>query len=366
MACGRCRFVTFGSGDCSWYSECPQLHAKGDFVSLHVRAKMNQPTAVAPPQGRLGYATLVSHVSFLPGALALLASLRSGGAKLPATVLVTRSSLLPGTRQMLARLNATVRLVEDDLSPPPRTLQLMRARQHCHFRSGRSNLTARGLDGTHDCSSLQRLSTYAKLHVFEPSATGYDVVLFIDSDCVVAKDSNLDLVFSSFPYALTGQQTLSAAGSPSYFNSGVMLFRPSVQMYTDMRELLRTGAYRDAADPSEQEVIIHWAGEHKARFRPLPGCLNLRQNWPGAAQQWKSFDSPKIMHFNGSPKPWITWFGERSAPRHLEDGMRTVWPSISWGANDESVKSRISVHSDVAFLLIWKTAWNIFSDTYAF
>ena len=36
-----------------------------------------------------------------------------------------------------------------------------------------------------------------------------------------------------------------------------------------------TPYYRDAADPSEQEVIIHWAGEHRAQFRQMPGTPYL-------------------------------------------------------------------------------------------
>ena len=362
--CERCRYVTFGNGDCSWYFECPQLHDGNGFVSLHVRTRQKMLAASAPPlqQGQLGYATLLSHASFLPGTVALLASLRAGGAQLPATVLATRGSILPGTRPLLARLNATVRLVEGDLSPPERTFKHMRARQHCHFRGGPSNLTARGLDGTHDCSNLQRLSTYAKLHVFDPSATGYDVVLFIDSDSVVATDSNLDVLFSRFPYALPEQLALSAAGSLKYFNSGVMLLRPSLQMYEEMKRILSRDAQRsftDADDPGDQEVITHWAQAHKALFRPLPGCVNIRQNWPGAYLSWTSFDGPKVMHFNGSPKPWITWFGERT-PRDMERGVTKEWPAISWGVQDDAVQSRMGVHSGGVFLEIWKAAWNAF------
>ena len=134
--CDRCQYVSLGEGDCSWYNSCARLDAgeRSSDLDAHFRSmrvstpreyagqfnlpmderanglptgqQTNGPTDAqrtnGPPTGaptpsrrrapttdRHCYATLLSHSSFLPGTLALLHSLRAGGALLPATVLAT-------------------------------------------------------------------------------------------------------------------------------------------------------------------------------------------------------------------------------------------------------------------------------------
>ena len=59
--------------------------------------------------------------------------------------------------------------------------------------------------------------------LLSPNATGYDVLLYLDADCIVS--GNLDAVFTSFPYTIAKPLSLSSVGDLGYWNSGVMLPR---------------------------------------------------------------------------------------------------------------------------------------------
>ena len=173
-----------------------------------------------PPRDQHCYATLLSHSSFLPGTLALLHSLRAGGALLPATVLATPSALLPGATALLERF-ARVRLlsaaVERATAPSAKALDMMR-RKPSECEGGRAHArNETGMASAQDCSQWQRLSTYVKLRLFAPNATGCGVLLYLDADCLVR--GNLDPVFTAFPYALTGSVRLSSAGNPGYWTT---------------------------------------------------------------------------------------------------------------------------------------------------
>ena len=63
LSCARCRFVTYGEDDCSWYATCDELHARSSHASRHIRDEFGTPPS---PRERCGYATLLSHASFVP------------------------------------------------------------------------------------------------------------------------------------------------------------------------------------------------------------------------------------------------------------------------------------------------------------
>ena len=259
--------MSLGQGDCSWYNSCARLDAgeRSSDLDAHFRSmrvstpreyagqfnlpmderanglptgqQTNGPTDAqrtnGPPTGaptpsrrrapttdRHCYATLLSHSSFLPGTLALLHSLRAGGALLPATVLATPSALLPGATALLERF-ARVRLlsaaVERATAPSAKALDMMR-RKPSECEGGRAHArNETGMASAQDCSQWQRLSTYVKLRLFAPNATGCGVLLYLDADCLVR--GNLDPVFTAFPYALTGSVRLSSAGNPGYWTT---------------------------------------------------------------------------------------------------------------------------------------------------
>ena len=315
-----------------------------------------------PPRDQHCYATLLSHSSFLPGTLALLHSLRAGGALLPATVLATPSALLPGATALLERF-ARVRLlsaaVERATAPSAKALDMMR-RKPSECEGGRAHArNETGMASAQDCSQWQRLSTYVKLRLFAPNATGCGVLLYLDADCLVR--GNLDPVFTAFPYALTGSVRLSSAGNPGYWNSGVMLLRPSRAAYLELVRMARDGDYALSDDPGDQDVLIGWAQRHPQRWRPLPGKLNMRISHPGSRERYNAMSEPKVLHFCHHPKPWLAWFGPRApAAKRAAGSLLDTWPPITWGMNVNGVRHRMSTREQAWSLLRWKGAWNAY------
>ena len=283
-SCRRCRVVSFGMDDCSWFHSCQRLRDGPGTSELdrNFRSVKGRPKTAKPPHGtvsgeRLGYATLLSHASFLPGTLALLSSLRAGGAQLPAVVLASAAALLPGATRLIqpfARVHLLSAAVERSLTPSARVLEAMRRKpSECAGTSSHAR-NATDLAGAHDCSSWQRLSTFAKLGLFAPNTTGFDQLLYLDADCVVR--GNLDLVLGGFPYSLSGPQHLSSAGDLNYWNSGVMLLRPSEAIYGQLVRMTRDGDYHIADDPSDQDVYTPPPASIGPWLRATPADVCLR------------------------------------------------------------------------------------------
>ena len=394
--CRRCRFVTFGDGDCSWYASCNRLArptaaaaAGGNddalgakFVSVRVRAafgrteaQQQQPPAATAATERCGYATLLSHPSFLPGTLTLLSSLRAGGATLPAVVLATPAALRPAGTAALLRSYAQLRVLdatdEAMLVPSPKVTRVMRRKpSECKGVRAHDDASASGgLADAQDCSRWQRLATFAKLKLLEPNTTGLDCLLYLDADTIVR--GNLDAVVSgSFPYAFgDAARAISAAGDLGYFNSGVMLLRPSRRAFDEVRAMLAAGDYNVADDPGDQDVLIGWSQREPRRWQQLPGKLNLRVSHPAVTRErWEALSSPKVLHFAHHPKPWLAWFGVRDSLEPTRRGtgggaaarLLRTWPPITWGVDEQGVHARMSTREKRWSLLAWKDAWNTF------
>ena len=363
LACARCRFVTYGEDDCSWYATCDELHARSSHASRHIRDEFGAPPS---PRERCGYATLLSHASFVPGALAMLTSLRAGGAQLPATVVATPSALHPASSVLLrrhARLHVVRPEEEARLTPSAKVIQVMNDKPSECAGVEAHERNASGLAAEHDCSRWQRLRTFVKLLLFLPNVTRCELLLHLDADTVVA--GNLDGVFTTFPYALRNGAVLSAVGDIGYWNSGVMLMRPSERLFEQLASMVAAADYRISDDPGDQDAIVGWAQRHRGKWQPLPGKLNLRVSHPGVtAERWAALSEPKVLHFAHHPKPWIAWLGaHRGGDAHGGDGgagawLRRAWPRIEWGEGDRGVRERMSTREKEWAMRAWRGAWS--------
>ncbi|XP_057679904.1 glycogenin-1-like [Corythoichthys intestinalis] len=138
--------------------------------------------------------------------------------------------------------------------------------------------------------------TFTKLHCW--TLTHYSKCVFMDADTLVL--SNIDELFD--------REELSAApdpGWPDCFNSGVFVFRPSVETYD---KLLQYCTEHGSFDGGDQGVLngffSNWATADISKH--LPFIYNLSSiaiyTYLPAFKRYGS--NAKVVHFLGKTKPW--------------------------------------------------------------
>nr|XP_045361257.1 glycogenin-2 isoform X6 [Camelus bactrianus] len=138
--------------------------------------------------------------------------------------------------------------------------------------------------------------TLTKLHCW--TLTHYSKCVFLDADTLVL--SNVDELFA--------RTELSAApdpGWPDCFNSGVFVFRPSLETHG---LLLQHAADHGSFDGADQGLLNSFFSSWSTAdiHKHLPFIYNLSSNtaytYSPAFKQFGS--SAKVVHFLGSAKPW--------------------------------------------------------------
>ncbi|XP_045200204.2 glycogenin-1-like isoform X5 [Mercenaria mercenaria] len=171
--------------------------------------------------------------------------------------------------------------------------------------------------------------TFTKLHCWR--LTQFDKAVFLDADTLVLQ--NVDELFD--------REELSAApdaGWPDCFNSGVFVFKPSLETYQSLLEFATSQGSFDGGDQGLLNMYFkNWATEDISKH--LPFIYNVVSqafySYLPAFTQFK--DRVKIVHFIGAVKPWHHTF---------DTSTRTVQPLPGTGHSQE-------------FLQVW---WNIFMD----
>ncbi|XP_056157382.1 glycogenin-2 isoform X2 [Lampris incognitus] len=138
--------------------------------------------------------------------------------------------------------------------------------------------------------------TFTKLHCW--TLTQYSKCVFLDADTLVL--CNVDELFE--------REELSAApdpGWPDCFNSGVFVFRPSLDTHARLVEHAQKHGSFDGGDQGLLNTFFgSWAAEDISKH--LPFIYNLSANavytYLPAFQQYGH--NAKIVHFLGAVKPW--------------------------------------------------------------
>ncbi|KAM6900221.1 glycogenin-1-like [Xenentodon cancila] len=160
--------------------------------------------------------------------------------------------------------------------------------------------------------------TFTKLHCW--TLTHYSKCVFMDADTLVL--SNVDELFE--------REELSAApdpGWPDCFNSGVFVFRPSVETYG---KLLQYCTEHGSFDGGDQGVLngffSDWATADISKH--LPFIYNLSSiaiyTYLPAFKQYGG--NAKVVHFLGKTKPWSYTFDPKA--KRLLGGEVTSHPSF--------------------------------------
>ncbi|XP_072470582.1 glycogenin-2 isoform X3 [Notamacropus eugenii] len=174
--------------------------------------------------------------------------------------------------------------------------------------------------------------TFTKLHCW--TLTHYSKCVFMDADTLVL--CNIDELFD--------REELSAApdsGWPDCFNSGVFVFRPSLETHSLlMQHAVKHGSFDGADQGLLNSFFSNWATSDIQKH--LPFLYNLSSNtiytYRPAFNKFGS--NTKVVHFLGPSKPW-----------HYKYNRQTG-SVISESLTSES-------QHDVSFLDLW---WKIYDE----
>ena len=138
--------------------------------------------------------------------------------------------------------------------------------------------------------------TFTKLHCWR--LVQFSKCVFLDADCLVLK--NVDELFE--------REEFSAAtdvGWPDCFNSGVFVFRPSVDTYSRLLQFAVSVGSFDGGDQGLLNAFYsNWATAESSRRLPFVYNMttNVSYSYAPAFKQFR--ESVKIVHFIGAQKPW--------------------------------------------------------------
>lgn len=225
------------------------------------------------------FVTLVSNPAYLPGAEALLRSLRLTGST--ADLVVMHRGLQPELLARLRQLDA--RLVEADLLPTSEAFDLAHARDALHSRAA---FTRGGKPDFHT-----PLDNFIKLRLWQ---LDYDRCVFIDADAIVLRP--VDKLFD-MPEFCAAPNVYDGLDGFHRMNSGVFTARPDPATFQAMMAHLdRPGVFWRRTDQTFlQDFFPDWHG--------LSINHNLLQYvWMQMPELW-SWDDIRILHFQYE-KPW--------------------------------------------------------------
>lgn len=138
--------------------------------------------------------------------------------------------------------------------------------------------------------------TFTKLHCW--TLTQYSKCVFLDADTLVV--SNIDELFE--------KEELSAApdpGWPDCFNSGVFVYRPSLETYD---KLLQYSTEHGSFDGGDQGVLngffSSWATADISKHLPFIYNLSSIAIYTYLPAFKKYGGNAKVVHFLGKTKPW--------------------------------------------------------------
>lgn len=257
------------------------------------------------PETRRGadhaFVTLVSNPAYLPGAEALLRSLRMTGT--PADLVVMHRGLEEAHLGRLRQHGA--RLIAADLLPTSETFDLTHARDALHARAA---FTRGGKPAFHT-----PLDNFIKLRLWQ---LDYDRCIFVDADAIVLRP--VDKLFD-MPELCAAPNVYDGLDGFHRMNSGVFTARPDPATYREMLGRLdRPGVFWRRTDQTFlQEFFPDWHG--------LSVHHNLLQYvWIHMPELW-NWDEVRILHFQYE-KPW-----QDHDKAHLLRPLIDLWRAIAAG-----------------------------------
>jgi len=138
--------------------------------------------------------------------------------------------------------------------------------------------------------------TFTKLHCWR--LTQFTKCVFVDADCLVLK--NVDDLFEREEFSAAAD-----VGWPDCFNSGVFVFKPSLNTYLQLLDFALTRGSFDGGDQGLLNTYFNnWSTGESSRRLPFVYNMttNVSYSYVPAYKQFQ--DTIKIVHFIGANKPW--------------------------------------------------------------
>ncbi|XP_014214092.1 KN motif and ankyrin repeat domain-containing protein 4 isoform X2 [Copidosoma floridanum] len=178
--------------------------------------------------------------------------------------------------------------------------------------------------------------TFTKLHCWR--LLQYEKCVFIDADALVVR--NCDELFE--------REELSAApdvGWPDCFNSGVFVFKPSLETFAAIVTFAVSQGSFDGADQGLLNMYFSdWA--HKDISKHLPFIYNMCSTATYSyAPAFKQFAANvRIIHFIGNTKPWLQYFDTMTGIVQVPPGCDHLQPLMQmwWNIFCENVHPQLS------------------------
>ncbi|XP_075914441.1 glycogenin-1 isoform X2 [Petromyzon marinus] len=232
---------------------------------------------IMPPAADEAFVTLATNDSYAKGALVLAHSLHQQGTTRQLAILVT-PHVSPAYR---SALRVTFDLVQE--------VDVMESGDSAHL------------------SLMQRPElgvTLTKIHCW--TLTQYSKAVFMDADTMAV--APLDDLFD--------REELSAApdpGWPDCFNSGLFVFRPSLDTYSQLLEMARSTGSFDGGDQGLLNTFFsRWATENIERHLPFTYNLSIASVYSYMPAFKRFGGDVKVVHFLGAVKPWHCRYDSKS------------------------------------------------------
>jgi len=165
--------------------------------------------------------------------------------------------------------------------------------------------------------------TFTKIRCW--TLTKYSKCVFLDADTLALQ--NIDDLFD--------REELSAApdaGWPDCFNSGVFVFRPSMDTYSAILQHAGKAGSFDGGDQGLLNTFFSgWATEDIRRHLPFTYNMVASASYSYLPAYKKFGGNVKVVHFIGATKPWLVSFdnqGEANIGRsetHTKQHLQLWW-----------------------------------------
>ncbi|KAE8622306.1 hypothetical protein XENTR_v10005186 [Xenopus tropicalis] len=161
--------------------------------------------------------------------------------------------------------------------------------------------------------------------------TQYTKCVYMDADTIVL--CNIDELFDRDEFSAAPD-----SGWPDCFNSGVFVFRPSVETF---HKLLHFAEVHGSFDGGDQGLLnsffSNWATADISKHLPFIYNLSISSVYTYKPAFLQFGSEAKVVHFLGTPKPWNCKYN----------------PQTRWIVEDES----LSGQEHLSYLVLW---WEIY------